>query len=234
MGEAERACCARCREDAQVNLGTAKRPVLIVFDLDGTIADSRILARESYKRVFALLGYGTITDEQADAFNGPDADEICRVMGVGSDKRPLYDQLIAQTDAEFVRTIGKLFPGVPEMLQELSQHACLAILTNGCVEYCDANIEVFSLSPYISLHSGYVSGVTKAQRIRQWARELDARRVICVGDRGTDIQHARDAGAFAIGVTYGMGSREELSGADALCDTPQEVARVCRETIALS
>ena len=227
------ACRANRQEDAQANLAAAKRPVLIVFDLDGTIADSRILARESYKRVFALLGYGQITDEQADAFNGPDADEICRVMGVGPDKRPLYDQLIAQTDAEFVRTIGKLFAGVPQMLQELAPHACLAILTNGCTEYCDANIEVFSLSPYISLHSGYVSGVTKAQRIRQWTRELGARQVICVGDRGTDVQHARDAGAVAIGVTYGMGSREELSGADVLCDTPQEVARACKRYIAL-
>ena len=232
--EAGCACRAGRQEELQANPGAAQRPVLIVFDLDGTIADSRILARESYKRVFALMGCGEITDEQADAFNGPDADEICRVMGIGPDRRPLYDELISQTDAELVRAIGSLFPGVEEMLRELSPHACLAILTNGCTDYCDANIEVFCLSPYISLHSGYVSGVTKAQRIRQWARELSAREVICVGDRGTDIRHARDAGAYAIGVTYGMGSREELAGADALCDTPQEVARVCKKRIALA
>ena len=47
VGETQSVCCARCQEDTQVNLGTAKRPVLIVFDLDGTIADSRILARET-------------------------------------------------------------------------------------------------------------------------------------------------------------------------------------------
>ena len=52
----------------------AQRPVLIVFDLDGTIADSRELARLSYKRIFALMGYGEISDEMADSFNGPDAD----------------------------------------------------------------------------------------------------------------------------------------------------------------
>ena len=231
----EKAGCARCagaREEVQMRPGVGERPVLIVFDLDGTLADSRITARESYKRVFALMGYGKISDELADSFNGPDADEICRVMGVGPDKRPLYDRLLAQADAELVRTIGKLFPGVPEMLQALMPHACLAILTNGATDYCEANMETFSLSPYISLYSGYVSGVTKAQRMKQWARELGARRIICVGDRGTDIRYAREAGAFAVGVTYGMGSREELSGADALCDTPQEVVRVCLETIA--
>ena len=231
MSETGCACRAGRQEEAQANLGAAERPVLIVFDLDGTLVDSRALARESYKRVFALMGYGQITDEQADAFNGPDADEICRVMGVGPDRRALYDRLLAETEEEFVRTIGKMFPGVPQMLQELLPHACLAILTNGSMSYCEANIEAFCLSPYISLHSGYVSGVTKSQRMTQWARELGARRIICVGDRGTDIQYAREAGALVIGVTYGMGGREELSGADALCDTPQEVARVCKRMI---
>ena len=47
-------------------LRTVSHPALIVFDLDGTIADSRELARESYKRVFALMGFGQITDELAD------------------------------------------------------------------------------------------------------------------------------------------------------------------------
>ena len=35
-----------------------------------------------------------------------------------------------------------------------------------------------------------------------------------------------------VGVTYGMGSREELAGADCLCDTPDEVRRACEEAIA--
>ena len=69
--------------------------------------------------------------------------------------------------------------------------------------------------------------MTKAQRIRQWQGETGATIVIVVGDRVTDIENARAAGAYAIGVTYGMGSREELEGADALCDSPAQVAKVC-------
>ena len=61
-------------EECGAYLRAAKHPALIVFDLDGTIADSRDMARESYKRVFAMMGYGMITDELADSFNGPDAD----------------------------------------------------------------------------------------------------------------------------------------------------------------
>ena len=78
--------CAAARHAARI-CARSSHPALIVFDLDGTIADSRELARESYKRVFALMGFGRITDELADSFNGPDADEVCRVMGIGADRR---------------------------------------------------------------------------------------------------------------------------------------------------
>ena len=85
-------------EECGAYLRAAKHPALIVFDLDGTIADSRDMARESYKRVFAMMGYGMITDALADSFNGPDADEVCRAMGIGPDRPELYDKLVDQND----------------------------------------------------------------------------------------------------------------------------------------
>lgn len=214
------------------SLSAMERPVLIVFDLDGTIADSRELARRLYQHVFEAMGYGRISDELADSFNGPDADEVCRVMGVGADRRALYDQLVDETEMALVKTIGRVFPGVHEMLAMLAPHAVLAILTNGTTLYCRACIEAFGLTPYIRMSMGFTSGVTKAQRIRQWAQGLGARRVIVVGDRDTDVRNAREAGAYAVAVTYGMGSREELSGADALCRTPIDAARACLDIIA--
>lgn len=208
-----------------------ERPVLIVFDLDGTLTDSRELGRQLFKRVFALMGAGEISDELADSFNGPSADEVCRVMGVGADRRPLYNQLIDEVETELVRTVGVVYDGVIEMLEKLSRHAVLAVLTNGAKAYCEACLESYGFAPYISLHSGFVSGVSKAERIGMWERETGARRVIAVGDRATDVSNARAAGAYAVGVTYGMGDREELCGADCLCDTPQEVARECLRII---
>lgn len=208
-----------------------KAPVLIVFDIDGTIADSAKIGRELFKQVFALMGYGVISDELADSFNGPSADEVCRVMGVGPDRRPLYNELLESIEDDLVRKSGCMFPGICAMLDALAPHAVLALLTNGTQRYCETCIREFGLSPYISLHSGYVSGVTKAQHMLMWAKELGARRVICVGDRGTDVENARKANAFAIGVTYGMGTREELAGADCLCDTPTQVAKECLRVI---
>ena len=210
-----------------------EKPVLIVLDLDGTLTDSAQLGRVLFKRIFEMLGYGVISDELADSFNGPSADEVCRVMGVEGEKRALYDQLLDEVEVELVREIGVVFPGVMDMLEALKGRAVMAILTNGSQAYCEACIREYGFTPYIDLYSGYVSGVRKSQRMLQWQKETGARRVIVVGDRGTDILYAREAGAFAIGVTYGMGTKEELSGADALCDTAMDAARECLRVIAL-
>ena len=93
-------------------------------------------------------------------------------------------------------------------------------------------MEVYGFKPYITLHSGYVSGVTKAQRIAQWERETGAQRVIVVGDRATDISNARAAGAYAVGVTFGMGSEQELAGADVLCSSMAQVTKACMDAMA--
>ena len=208
-----------------------KRPVLIVLDLDGTLTDSAELGRVLFKRVFAMLGCGEISDETADSFNGPSADEVCRVMGVTGERRALYNQLIDEVEVELVRSIGRVYPGVHDMLRQLSSRAVLAVLTNGAPAYCEACIAEYGFTPYIALHSGFVSGVTKAERIAQWERELSARRVICVGDRRSDVENARAASAYAVGVTYGMGSRAELTGADCICDTAYEVTCECLRVI---
>ena len=210
----------------------AKRPVLIVFDLDGTLTDSAELGRVLFKRVFAMMGYGEISDALADSFNGPSADEVCRIMGVGEDRKPLYNQLIEEVEPELVYEIGRIYPGTVEMLAALAPHATLAILTNGTHVYCSTCIEAYGFAPYISLHCGYVSGVTKAERIAQWERETGAQRVIVVGDRATDVSNARAAGAYAVGVTFGMGSEEELSGADVICSSMAQVTKACMDAMA--
>lgn len=152
-------------------------------------------------------------------------------MGIGKDRRALYDELVDQADVELTRSMGRMFSGTSRMLSSLSDCATMAILTNGSQRYCEACIETFALSPYIALTAGFrqrrdesTAHPPVAARIERGCRDRRGR-------RATDIQNARAAGAYAVGVTYGMGSREELSGADALCDSPQEVADCCRRLI---
>ena len=219
-----------CGMICQAGILAMKRPVLIVFDLDGTLTDSCELGHYLFKEVFRRLGFGEISDELADSFNGPSSDEVCRIMGI-EDRKDEYNALIDEVETALVKSMGKIYPGILEMLAELAPHAHLAILTNGSPVYCQTCIEEYGFAPYIGLRSGFTSGVTKAMRIGMWERELGARRVIVVGDRSTDITNARAANAYAIGVTFGLGSREELAGADVLCDTAQQITEACMRVI---
>ena len=218
-----------CALNAQVP--QIKRPVLIVFDLDGTLTDSAALGRVLFKQVFALLGFGEISDALADSFNGPSSDEVCRIMGI-EDRKKEYNRLIDEVETQLVKSSGKIYPGTVEMLAALAPHAHLTILTNGSPAYCKTCIEEYGFAPYIERSCGFAPGVTKAMRIREWEQEFKARRVIVVGDRKTDVDNARAAGAYAVAVTFGMGSREELQEANALCSNMAQVQEACMRVIA--
>ena len=79
---------------------------------------------------------------------------------------------------------------------------------------------------------GRVHGVrySKAESIEGalQALRVPARDAVMVGDRLHDIEGAHACGLPALGVTYGYGSRNELTaaGADALADTPADAVRV--------
>lgn len=53
---------------------------------------------------------------------------------------------------------------------------------------------------------------------------LDPARTVMIGDRAQDIRAARLNGTRSIGVLWGYGSREELSGADAIASAPADLA----------
>jgi phosphoglycolate phosphatase len=65
----------------------------------------------------------------------------------------------------------------------------------------------------------------KAATIRGALSTLRTARAVMIGDRSFDIIGAHVCAIPAIGVTWGIGSREELgaAGADAIIDTPAEL-----------
>jgi phosphoglycolate phosphatase len=69
--------------------------------------------------------------------------------------------------------------------------------------------------------------VYKSDILRIWAGELrGGENLIYVGDRGADIEAAHSAGLKAVGVTFGYGSRDELSSAEALIDSMDQLLNV--------
>ena len=103
------------------------------------------------------------------------------------------------------------YPGVRDGLAALDGMA-MAVLTNKPVRFSQRIIEGLGLAQYFRFVYGGNSFETKKpdpEGMRALLREFqaDARQAMLVGDSDVDVQTARNAGTWACGVTYGLGSK---------------------------
>lgn len=208
---------------------------MIVFDLDGTVSDSYHLSIEAYRQVFGRMGLPALPLGVIESLNGPTADEVCRTVGIGPERRAEFESLLAEAEEAMIHRFAKPFFGAMETLRALEGEASLCLLTNGSASYMSQTLQKFGMAQLFVRKAAFVRGMTKADWIRRWQKELCARRSLMIGDRETDVRAAHAAGALALGVTYGTGGVGELMEADALAGDMAEVLtlsrRFCREGV---
>ena len=129
------------------------------------------------------------------------------------------------------------FDGVEDMLKTLKETGLeLYVATSKPEETAKKVLEYFHLTEYFKFIGGASMDekrVNKDDVIRyvleeNGISEEEKASVIMVGDREHDVNGAKKTGLSVIGVLYGYGSREELqsAGADYLCETPEETAKL--------
>jgi phosphoglycolate phosphatase-like HAD superfamily hydrolase len=205
------------------------QPPLIVFDLDGTLLDSAEMAVRCHIRVLAEMGLPPVSRDVLDSLNGPSVEEKCVMLGLPPERQDEMEAALVRAEAVLVPTQARLFPGVPDMLAALHGRAVLCLLTNGQPSYLRMVCEVTGIGAWFAEQAGYTRGITKAGRIRAWTEAHAAPRVLMVGDRPTDVASAHEAGALALGVTYGNGRPEQMHEADALAGDIGAVLRYCEQ-----
>ncbi len=216
-------------ESWNAGLYAHQRLPLIVFDLDGTLLDSYEVALEIHSRAIAAMGLPPVSRAVLESLNGPSIEQECAMLGLPLSCADAMIAAMERAEAELMPTHARLFPGVEAMLEALFGRANLCLLTNGLPSYQALVCEITGIGDRFVEREGYVSGITKAMRAREWARKFAAPRALMVGDRPSDVAAAREAGATALGVTYGNGTPEEMRAAapDALAADVDEVLRFC-------
>jgi phosphoglycolate phosphatase len=200
---------------------------LIVFDLDGTLLDSRETAMEGHRLAVEAMGLPPVSQEVLAALNGPNSEQSCRILGISVSRRAEFEAVMERIDDVILRQRGKLFPGVLSMLHELSAEATLGLLTNGSPAYMELACQVTGMTHCFAERTGFVPGFSKQDRIRAWQSRHGAPRALMVGDRAGDVAAAHAAGALAIGAVYGVGAPDELAQADALAADIRQVHSLC-------
>jgi phosphoglycolate phosphatase len=212
----------------------SRRLDLIVFDLDGTLIDSKQDLSCAVNAARANSGMPPLDNETVYSYVGEGAPVLIRrALGPGATDDQVRDALaffLAYYNDHMVdHTV--LYPGVLETLDRLlAVGVKMAVLTNKPVRMSRAIVEALGIGAHFARVYGGNSFEQKKPHpvgIETLLRECEAARdrTMMVGDSAVDIRTARNAQIKSCGVTYGF-QPETLAAEppDLLLDRIEELA----------
>jgi phosphoglycolate phosphatase len=184
---------------------------LVIFDFDGTLADSVPWLVEALNHAARQFGFRQIADDEVTRLRGQGNREIIRHLGVPMWKLPLIAASMRRMAAENAGSLS-LFPGIETELRRL--HAAgigLAVVSSNT----EATIRRVLGADLAALIGSYECGAGifgKAVKFRKVLRRtrIPATATIAIGDEVRDIEAARAIGIDAGAVTWGYATPDLL------------------------
>jgi phosphoglycolate phosphatase len=216
----------------------APRPLVLLFDLDGTLTDSRSGIVRCMKHALDTLGAPCPPDDVLASFIGPPIRGAFATLLATSD-RSLIERAIALYREEYGERglfENEIYTGVGQMLDQACELASAAFVATAKLKiYADRIVRRLGLERYFAgVYGPDLSGRLddKADLLAHLlaSENVSPERAVMIGDRAADVVSARANRVRSIGVLWGYGSESELknAGADALCGTPAELATSLR------
>ena len=206
---------------------------LIVFDLDGTLVDSRRDLAESANAILRESGCGPLPEHSIGRLVGDGAATlVARAFAAAGCTQPAdaLERFLAVYNGRLL-TCTRPYPGIPDVLAELATRARLAVLTNKPLAATRAILAGLDLASYFPA-DGVLGGDGPFPRkpdpggLRHLAAQagLAPGETILVGDSAIDWRTARAAGAHICLAGYGFGFEgfpiENLGADDRVVHSP--------------
>jgi len=219
---------------------------LLIFDLDGTLIDSREDLANSINAMLIHFGKKELPHEVIASYIGDGAPMLVRrSLGDPDDENYVQDAVLYFMGwyREHKLDNTYVYDGVKEALSTIqksrntastqeTQPLKMAVLSNKPVGPSRAIVEALGLGPYFFQVYGGNSFHTKkpdptgVQALLEEAGAA-AEETVIIGDSDIDVLTARNAGIYSVGVTYGLAPHTlEDAPPDVLIDNPHELALV--------
>lgn len=215
----------------------------VLFDWDGTVADTRPGIFNSVRYAIGQYGIADKPDDELRYFIGPPLyDGFEHVFGVS----PELANELTDTYRVYYRDKGifecNVYEGVGDLLRELHDAGVkTAVVSSKPKEFLDRLVEHFGLAEHLDAVVGPAMdnhNSNKTVLVNQALKELMLlpSTVAMIGDRHFDMEGAKAAGVNAVGVLYGYGTEEELckAGADAICEQVADLRGFLRQHCGVS
>ncbi|MEQ8705279.1 MAG: HAD-IA family hydrolase [Phaeodactylibacter sp.] len=191
---------------------------LIVFDLDGTLVDSRFDLADAVNHAMQQLGRPLLSYEALPPLLGSGLSYLLK-EAAGTDDPEMLTKAKRHFDdyyAEHFVTKTKPYPGVMDTLRALKPKKT-AIYSNKLQHFTGRIAEALKMAPLMDVVQGanpdayplkpHPAGL---QRILDQL-QVPADRALMVGDSTHDIEAAKAAGMYTCAVTYGYRPRAVLA-----------------------
>lgn len=207
----------------------------VLFDLDGVLVDSRAAFLNSMALALADLGLPAYPRETLLPCIGPPLKVgFSELLQTGQDD-PRVDALVTAYRDHYTTislTDTTVAPGMVEALEGLDGGP-LAVATSKPHHFAEPLLRELGLLEHFAVVAGPeldLRGETKAETITRALQQLGTAEAVMIGDRRFDVEGAHANGIKCIGVTWGIGTHEELSraGADTIIDDPHELGPAIR------
>ncbi len=215
---------------------------LLVFDLDGTLIDSRLDLIHSVNAMLLYIGRPELDGNVIASYVGDGAPALVRrALGETDDealhKRALEYFLGYYRQHKLDHTT--VYEGIPAVLAELAQllngvHRLMAVLSNKPVHPSRDIVQALGLGDFFVRVYGGNSFTTKkpdplgALTLLQ-ETGVAADQALMIGDSSIDVLTGRNAGLWICGVTYGFAPHSlKDEPPDVFVDSPRELGELLR------
>ena len=182
---------------------------MIIFDLDGTLWDTREITLKSANIVSSkypdIKEITMIEVEGGMGYSFEDTAEIYMPY-LDKDIREKYFKEIIDTNINLInKEGGKLYEGVKDTIINLSKDYKLGIVTNNNDNYVKSFFKSSGLEEYFTDYMGAASyNLTKGETIKKLASKYQEKNNYYVGDIKQDMISSEDAGVTFIHAKYGF------------------------------
>jgi len=209
----------------------APSPVeLLIFDLDGTLIESKWDIADSVNRTLRDLQLPERTQEEIFGFVGDGVKKLLR-LAVGEESQEKFDEALRIFRRHYLEHCldrTQFYPGIEKVLHHFAEKQ-KAVATNKSIEYTHVILNGLGAQ-----HFNYVIGGDNGFGLKpepgmllHVMKQLGTAKeqTVLVGDSTNDINGGHNAGIRVCAVGYGMGNRQKMAACspDWFIERPEEL-----------
>jgi len=209
---------------------------LLIFDLDGTLIDSKQDIANSVNLTFKEVGLPELSHELIYTYVGNGVRQLM-IDAVGSNDAELIDRTLACFERHYLDHLldeTALFPGIAEVLAHFEDKK-IALATNKPRHYTEKIMAGLKLNAQFDIVIGASPEIQLKPHPEMLLKTLEALDIapsdaVMIGDSLNDFNAAKAAGVPACGVGYGFGDAQTLKSAypDFFIDQSDELMTLFR------